>query len=232
MVDVPEIQFYDNFKYPPRQSTQTGKQTTSSIVECNTNGNNDRPKHARLHQPVNAHRQYRPDIPGSGCTGGRRDSDPVHPGNRRSCVLDLRIDHKHDRRPDAQRVQVSNKTKPVGGFIAHFLLLALFLSVVVFPCASAITYISFSPLGLDAEDLHIYNATGELVGTYNTTSAGVPFIDNQSYTILVVPSDENLMGNHPDLWFEMFINKLKENSTALFVVFFCLALVIAASRRR
>lgn len=111
-------------------------------------------------------------------------------------------------------------------------LLTILLSVFVFPFASAITYISFSPLGLDAEDLHIYNATGVLVGTYNTTSAGVPFIDNQSYTILVVPSDENLMGNHPDLWFEMFINKLKENSTALFVVFFCLALVIAAARRR
>ena len=231
MVDVPETRFCDNFKYPPRQSTQTGKQITSSIVECNTDANSNRPEHAGLHQPVNAHRQYRPDIPGGSGTCGRRNPNSFHPCDRGTCVLDLRINHRNDRRPDAQCIQVS-RTKPVGGFIAHFLLLAIFLSVVVFPFASAITYISFSPLGLDAEDLHIYNASGVLVGTYNTTSAGVPFEENQSYTILVVPSDENLMGNHPDLWFEMFINKLKENSTALFVVFFCIALVIAAYRRR
>ena len=111
------------------------------------------------------------------------------------------------------------------------LLLAILLSVVVCPFVSAITYISFSPLGLEAEDLHIYNSTGVLIGTYNTTSAAIPFDENQSYTILVVPSDQNLMGNHPELWFELFITKIRENSIAMIVVFFIVAICIAAYRR-
>jgi hypothetical protein len=54
---------------------------------------------------------------------------------------------------------------------------------------------------------------------------------NQSYTILVVPSDENLMGNHPELWFEMFVTKLRENAIGLIVVFFIVGILIAAYRR-
>jgi len=111
------------------------------------------------------------------------------------------------------------------------LLLAFLLSVAVFPLASAITYISFSPLGLEAEDLHIYNSTGALIGTYNTTSAGIPFEENQSYTILVVPSSQNLMGNHPELWFELFITKLRENAPGLIIVCFFVAVIVAAYRR-
>jgi hypothetical protein len=79
--------------------------------------------------------------------------------------------------------------------------------------------------------LHVYNSSGVLIGTYNTTSAGVPFLDNQSYTILVVPSDENLMGNHPELWFELFITKMRENSIAIILVFFIVAILVAAYRR-
>jgi len=230
MVDVPESGFCNNFKYPSRQSTQTGKQTTSSNVECNTDAYNHRSKHAGLRQPVNAHREHRPDIPGSSGPRGRRNPNSVHPGNRGTCVLDLRIDHKYDRRPHAQCLQVS-KTKPAGGFIARVLLLAFFFSIVICPLASAITYLSFSPLGLEPEDLHVYNSSGVLIGTYNTTSAGVPFLDNQSYTILVVPSDENLMGNHPELWFELFITKMRENSIAIILVFFIVAILVAAYRR-
>jgi hypothetical protein len=231
MVDVPEPQFCDNFKYPSQQSSQVGKQTTSSTVECNQDDDSNRSKHAGLHQPVNTHRKYRTDIPGGSCSGGRRDPDPVHPGNRRTGVFDLRIDHRHDRGPDAQCVQVSNKTKLAGSFQARIVLLIFLICVVILPFASAITYISFSPLGLEAEDLHIYNASGVLIGTYNTTSAGIPFDENQSYTILVVPSDQNLMGNHPELWFELFVTKLRENAIGMIVVFFIVALCIAAYRR-
>lgn len=231
MVDVPNPQFCDNFKYPSQQSTQSGKQTTSSKVECNSNGNCNRSKHAGLREPVNTHRKYRTDIPRGSGTCGRRDPNPVHFGNRRSCVLDLRIDNCNDRRPDAKRVQVSKQIEPAGGFVARLLLLALFASVFLFPFASAITYISFSPLGLESEDLHIYNSSGVLIGRYNTSSAGIPFEVNQSYTILVVPSDENLMGNHPELWFEMFVTKLRENAIGLIVVFFIVGILIAAYRR-
>jgi len=231
MVDVPEPQFCDNFKCPLQQSTQAGKQTTSSTVECNSDDDSNRSSNARLRKSVHAYRKYRADIPGGCGSCSRRDPNPVHPGNRRSGVFDLRIDHRNDRGPDAQRVQVNSRTKLAGGFIARFLLLALFLSLVVFPLASAITYISFSPLGLEAEDLHVYNASGELIGTYNTTSAGIPFEENQSYTILVVPSDQNLMGNHPELWFELFVTKVRENSIGLLVVFFIVAICIAAYRR-
>jgi len=231
MVDVPNSRFCDNIKYPTQQSIQTGKQTTSSCVECNQDGNSNRSSDARLCESVNTHRKYRADIPGGSGTRGRCDPDSVHPGNRRSCVLDLRIDHRNDRRPDAQRVQVKNKTKPAGGFIARFLLLAIFLSVVVFPFASAVTYISFSPMGLETEDLYIYNSTGGLFGNFNTSSPAIPLVDNQSYNILVVPSSQNLMGNHPELWFELAVTKLRENSIGLMVAFFIVAILIAAYRR-
>jgi len=111
------------------------------------------------------------------------------------------------------------------------LLLAILLSVVVCPFASAITYISFSPLGLEPEDLYIYNSTGELFGNFNTSSPSIPLVDNQSYNILVVPSSQNLMGNHPELWFELFVTKLRENAIGLIVAMFFVGILIAAYRR-
>ena len=97
--------------------------------------------------------------------------------------------------------------------------------------ASADVTISFNPVGLNPDNLHVYNATGGLVGIYNTSSPAVAFADNSSYSILVVPANNNLLGNHPDTWFSMFVGKLQENAVSIIILLFCIGLLIAAVRR-
>lgn len=106
MVDVPEPRFCDNLKYPIPQSTHSGKQTTSSIVECKQDGNVNRSRNARLCEPVTTHRKYRPDIPGDSVARSRCDPDPLHPCYRGTGVFDLRKHYFHDRGINEERFQI------------------------------------------------------------------------------------------------------------------------------
>jgi len=54
-----------------------------------------------------------------------------------------------------------------------------------------------------------------------------------SYTILVVPANDNLLGNHPDEWFGTLVNKVQQNAPAIMIVLFIIVcLGIVASRLR
>jgi len=96
---------------------------------------------------------------------------------------------------------------------------------------SAVSYISFSPVGLEPDDLHMYNGSGTLIAVYNTSTTAIAISDNQSYSFLVVPANTNLLGNHPDTWFDMFVRKARENAVGILIIFFCIALIAAAVRR-
>jgi hypothetical protein len=109
--------------------------------------------------------------------------------------------------------------------------LALLISIAIVPLVSATTYLSFNPVGMDPDDLHIYNSSGTLIGIYNTSSTAIPLISNQSYSILVVPASQNLLGNHPQAWFELFVTKLRENAVGFIIAIFLVAVLIAALRR-
>lgn len=235
--------FSDSLIYQSEPSIQTGKRdnlpvSSPSAVECSYNGSVHRLKHAGLREPVNPDRKYRSDFPRDCRARSRRGPDPVHPRNCRTRVLDFRGHNFDDRRPDALGIQVTQKNKPVGGFgkstglPAHILVLAILFSALIIPFASASTIISFSPVGMDPDDIHIFDSTGTLVGIYNTSSTAIPLTDNQSYSILVVPSNANLLGNHPDTWFQNFVTKLNANSIGILVGLACVAFLIAAITRR
>ena len=198
----------------------------------------NRSTHARFHQPLNIDREYRADISGHSSLSGGGCTNPLHSGDRRTCVLDIRGHNFNGRRVNALGLQVTQKNKPVGGFgrlnglPAHILVLAILFSALIIPFASASTIISFSPVGMDPDDIHIFDSTGTLVGIYNTSSTAIPLTDNQSYSILVVPSNANLLGNHPDTWFQNFVTKLNANSIGILVGLACVAFLIAAITRR
>ncbi len=88
---------------------------------------------------------------------------------------------------------------------------------------------------MNPDNLQIYNASGGLVGIYNTSSQGLQFSDGcstvTSYSVLVVPANDNLLGNHPDTWFGLFVNKIQQNSTAIIIIIFLICMLIAARRR-
>ena len=94
------------------------------------------------------------------------------------------------------------------------------------------TVISFSPVGLDPDNLQVYNSTGALVGIYNTSSQNIDFSNDTAYSILVVPANDNLLGNHPDTWFSTLINKMQQNAPALLIITFGICLLVVAVRRR
>lgn len=109
-------------------------------------------------------------------------------------------------------------------------MLVLVSLLTVFPASADVT-ISFNPVGLNPDNLQVYNATGGLVGIYNTSSPAVAFADNSSYSILVVPANNNLLGNHPDAWFSYFVGKLQENAVSILILLFFACMIIAAVRR-
>lgn len=111
------------------------------------------------------------------------------------------------------------------------MLLAILVSILI-PFVSATTYITFSPLNLESEDLLVHNSSGALIGRYNTSSAAIPLTDNESYVFLVVPSNSNLAGNHPDTWFSNLLDYANQHSVALVIIFFLIAVILAAIRRR
>ena len=225
--------FSDTLKYHTKAESVSGVRATApSTVECSFNGSDNRSKHAGLRQSLHPDQQHRADLPGCSAAGSRRGPDPVHPGDCRAGVLNLRGNREHDRRPHAQRLQVDVPSKPAGGFVPRILLLALICSALLFPFVSA-TYVSFNPVGLDPDNLHVYNGTGGLVGIYNTSSTAIYLDPNESYTFLVAPANENLLGNRPDAWFQKFVDKFGSNSVGIILICFCLVILgIAISRNR
>jgi len=72
-----------------------------------------------------------------------------------------------------------------------------------------------------------------LVGIYNTSSTAIYLDPNESYTFLVAPANENLLGNRPDAWFQKFVDKFGSNSVGITLICFCLVILgIAVSRNR
>jgi hypothetical protein len=59
------------------------------------------------------------------------------------------------------------------------------------------------------------------------------FANDSSYSILVVPANDNLLGNHPDTWFGNFVNKIQNNAPAIIIILFIVVVfAVGLSRRR
>lgn len=119
--------------------------------------------------------------------------------------------------------------------LSYLIVLLILVAFLVVPaCANTI---SFSPLNLGEETLLISNSSGTLVGVYNTSTKGIdlnasPNYCSESYSIIVQPSDSDIMSNHPDTWMANIIAKIQTNSVTYIVILFGVALLIAAWRRR
>lgn len=197
--------------------------------QVSNNDDCNRSEYARLYQSVGAHRKYRRYLPGRCGSGSRCDSHNVHPRNCRTGVRHFRGDHRYDRGHDEGSVPlIWNKTTFCG--LTSPLLIIGFLLLIA--SASATTYISFSPLGLTEETIIINNGSGVLVGVYNTSTKGIALDDDESYTIIVQPSESDLLDNHPNEWLDIFLAKLKANAIPILVMIFCFAMAAIALRRR
>lgn len=104
--------------------------------------------------------------------------------------------------------------------------------MLIAPLVSASTIISFSNVGMDPDNIIINNASGDLYGTYNTSSKAISLQDNASYSILVVPANDNLLGNHPDTWFDHFVAKAQQNIIPILLLCFVVVMLGVAWSRR
>jgi hypothetical protein len=48
----------------------------------------------------------------------------------------------------------------------------------------------------------------------------------------LVPANQNMLGNHPQAWFELFVTKLRENAVGLVIAMFFVAVLLAGIARR
>lgn len=225
----------DMLKYPLQTEHVSGMCQASSDMERQNHDYYHRCKHVGLRKPLHPDQQHRADLPG--CSqprcGGR--PDPLHPGNCRAGLLHLRLHRGHDRGTHPQRLQVGaagNRWGAGAPNLSRILLLALVCSALLFPLVSA-TYVSFNPVGLDPDNLHVYNGSGVLVGVYNTSTTAIYLDPNESYTFLVAPANDNLLGNHPETWFDNFVAKFQQNAIAYLLIGMFLALAgVAIARTR
>lgn len=191
-------------------------------------------EHAGFHQPVNADRKHRGDLPGRSDSGSGSNPNTVHSRNRGTGVLDIRCSHRHDRRVNERTLQVT-KSEHFGSFQAPILLIllvaAFIIPLFIVPVFADVT-VSFSPLNLDAETLMVHNSSGTLIGVYNTSTKGIVLTNNESYSILVQPESSNLLVNHPDTWFSNVLTQLQAHAVGLTVALFFVIVVIMVWKRR
>jgi len=213
-------------------SVQVTRDKVGEVQHGKCNGH--RSKHAGLRQLIHAYWKYCKDFSGRCVSCCRSDSRPLYTGNRRAGIRDFRSGHGHDRRINARTVQVKQMNKgssfPARSLFS-ILLLCIFLSPILVTAVQAVT-LSFSPLNLDDETLLINNASGVLVGVYNTSSKGIVLAENQSYSILVQPSSSDLLQNHPDTWFANFMAYFQAHFISMLLFCFIIIVIIMAYKRR
>ena len=196
------------------------------------NGNGHRSEHAGLHQPVSSHREHRAVVPrcrGTGCGNPACVDHPVDPrSDSRTARCSTRI-----RRGDHEDDHKVTKPAQLPGLSRLSLLIVLLLAaLMLLTCAANATTISFSPLNLGEETLLVHNSTGYLIGVYNTSSKGIFFDNDTSYSILVQPQDSNLLSNHPDTWFANVLSYIQFHAISIIVMVFIVSMLILAIRRR
>jgi hypothetical protein len=109
----------------------------------------------------------------------------------------------------------------------------IFFCIFLSPFVTATT-ISFTPVGMEKDNIQINNPDGSLFGTYNTSSQNIVLnSSSEAYTILVLPANDNLIQNHPDTWFATLIAKFSQNASVYVVLLFVVVVLgIAISKAR
>lgn len=112
-----------------------------------------------------------------------------------------------------------------------FFPLFLLATILIIPVVSATT-ISFSDLTpITSQKLEIHNSTGGYVGTYNSSTTGIYLDPNESYFVILIPENTNLLEHPVDLLNAIF-DYVETNAAAIIVLAVVLVAIIAAALRR
>ncbi len=109
--------------------------------------------------------------------------------------------------------------------------LFLLCCILIIPAISA-THISFSDLTpITGQKVEIHNSSGGYVGTYNTSTTGIYLDPNESYFLVMIPENSNLL-EHPEALLDNIFDYVKTNAVALIVLAVILVVVLGAALRR
>jgi hypothetical protein len=106
-------------------------------------------------------------------------------------------------------------------------LLFLFLTIsLCFPGVMAVQYVSFAqPDTLTQKDIYLYNASGSLIGLYNTTSTGVELPATGDVMFVIKPQYSTPL-DEPGTWLSATFSYVSSNLAALVIIIFLVGLLL------
>jgi hypothetical protein len=110
-----------------------------------------------------------------------------------------------------------------------FIALIALIMLVTIP-AQAQTIQMSNPGSIGARDIMVYNSTGSLYGSYNTTSL-ITLDQNQSYVFMLKPQTSNAIDDPGEWLTETAFPYVRTNILAIILIVFCIGLLILAGRR-
>lgn len=113
----------------------------------------------------------------------------------------------------------------------NFMLIALMALILlsVIPAQAVQTIQMANPSATSERDILVYNSSGHLVGTYNTTSL-IPIDANTSYIFTLKPQYSNPLDD-PVGWLNTMLAYLTTHAIEIIVAAFLLGLFFAGARR-
>ena len=108
-----------------------------------------------------------------------------------------------------------------------FLFLLIFLLLFTIPPVAATQYVSFAqPDTLTQKDIYLYNASGSLLGLYNTTSTGIE-IPAAGDVMFVIKPQYSTPLDEPGTWLAATFAYVSTNLAALIIILFLIALLLS-----
>jgi hypothetical protein len=112
-----------------------------------------------------------------------------------------------------------------------FILLFLWIGMVfLLSPAQAQTIQMSNPGSTGQRDIIVYNSTGSLWGSYNSTSL-ITLDQNQSYVFLLKPQTSNAIDDPGEWLTETAFPYVRTNILAIIIIVFCIGLFVLAGRR-
>jgi putative alpha-1,2-mannosidase len=103
----------------------------------------------------------------------------------------------------------------------------LLLLLLCFPGAMAIQYISFAqPDTLTQKDIYLYNASGSLLGLYNTTSTGIEIPAAGDIMFVIKPQYSTPL-DEPGTWLSATFSYVSSNLAAIIIILFLIGVLLA-----
>ena len=107
------------------------------------------------------------------------------------------------------------------------IILVLILLSICFPAVTAIQYVSFAqPDTLVQKDIYLYNASGSLLGLYNTTSTGIEMPAAGDVMFVIKPQYSSPLDD-PSTFVDSGFAYVETNIIPLIAIIFLIALLLS-----